>query len=50
MDNYPPKKSKHPTQAALNIIDSEPSKSDPLGMYTGIPEDGEEPIQDADDL
>lgn len=24
--------------------------SDVLGSYTGVPEDGEEPIQDADDL
>lgn len=39
----------------LNIIDSSgyngQSKSDPLGMYTGVPENPyEEPIQDADDL
>ena len=25
-------------------------KNDPLGSYTGNPIDGEEPIQDADDL
>ncbi len=25
-------------------------KNDPLGSYTGTPLDGEEPIQDADDL
>ena len=50
MKNYPPKDVKHPTQAALNTIDSEPSKTDPQGMYTGITSDGSEPIQDADDL
>ena len=26
------------------------SKNDPDGMYTGNPKDGEEPVQDADDL
>ena len=26
------------------------SKSDPLGMYTGVAEDGGKPVQDADDL
>lgn len=26
------------------------SKNDPLGSYTGTPIDGEQPIQDADDL
>ncbi len=25
-------------------------KADPLGSYTGNPEDGERPVQDADDL
>ena len=39
----------------LNIIDGinydGKSDTDPLGMYTGVPmEDGEMPIQDADDL
>lgn len=50
MENYPLKKTKHPTEAALNVIDNKPSKTDPQGMYTGVPEDGGEPIQDADDL
>lgn len=50
MKNYPPKDIKHPTQAALNIIHSEPSETDPQGMYTGVPVDGSEPVQDADDL
>ncbi len=27
-----------------------PSKTDPLGQYTGVPEDGGTPTQDADDL
>ena len=26
------------------------SDFDPMGSYTGVPADGEEPIQDADDL
>ena len=26
------------------------SKNDPLGMYTGVPTDGGQPVQDADDL
>jgi hypothetical protein len=39
----------------LNIIDGisydGKSQTDPLGMYTGVPmEDGEIPVQDADDL
>ena len=39
----------------LNIIDGTSydgkSMTDPLGMYTGVPmEDGEMPVQDADDL
>ena len=39
----------------LNIIDGinydGKSQTDPLGMYTGVPmEDGEMPVQDADDL
>jgi len=50
MNNYPPKKSKHPTEAALDVVSSEPSKTDPQGMYTGITVDGDEPVQDADDL
>ena len=39
----------------LNIVDGinydGKSQTDPLGMYTGVPmEEGEMPIQDADDL
>ncbi len=30
--------------------DKQQIHSDVLGSYTGTPEDGEEPIQDADDL
>ena len=44
------KKSMKPTDAALNTIDTTPSITDPQGMYTGITADGDEPIQDADDL
>ena len=33
------------------LLDREPSKTDPLGSYTGLPEDEEDtPVQDADDL
>ena len=28
----------------------EPSNTDVLGSYTGTPQDGERPVQDADDL
>lgn len=26
------------------------SKTDPLGSYTGVPDEGGKPVQDADDL
>ena len=29
---------------------SDASEFDPLGSYTGVPEDGGAPVQDADDL
>lgn len=33
------------------LAPSGPSKTDPLGMYTGVPLDEDErPVQDADDL
>lgn len=33
------------------LIRREPSKTDPMGSYTGVPEDPyDEPVQDADDL
>ena len=50
------KKSRHVT---LHIVDNDkqnlscnsPSPTDPLGSYTGVPEDPyEKPVQDADDL
>lgn len=35
----------------IKDIISPASKSDPLGMYTGVPENKyEQPVQDADDL
>ena len=37
-------------QAVLEEASSTSSQFDPLGSYTGTPEDGEEPVQDADDL
>ena len=54
-DKYTFKKRKQ--KIYLNIIDSPHSGydgqsfTDPLGMYTGVPENPyEEPVQDADDL
>ena len=33
------------------VIETTPSKTDPLGSYTGIPTNPDEkPVQDADDL
>ena len=33
------------------VIDNTPSKTDPLGSYTGLPVNPDErPVQDADDL
>ena len=33
------------------VTDKQPSKTDPLGSYTGMPENPyEKPVQDADDL
>ena len=37
-------------QAVLEEASSASSQFDPLGSYTGTTEDGEEPVQDADDL
>ncbi len=51
MDNYPLKRPKNPTDAALDTISFESSPTDPLGMYTGVPADkNDEPTQDQDDL
>jgi len=52
-DKYSFRKKKQ--KVYLNIIDGVEydgfSKTDPLGMYTGVPENPyEEPVQDADDL
>ena len=48
------KKPAHPTEVALNVIrESEKTdiQTDPLGSWTGVPEDRwDRPIQDADDL
>ena len=37
-------------QAVLEEASSASTQFDPLGSYTGTPKDGEEPVQDADDL
>lgn len=52
-DRYSFKKKKQ--KVYLNIIDGVKydgvSETDPLGMYTGVPQDpNDEPVQDADDL
>jgi hypothetical protein len=33
-----------------NLTERQKSSFDPFGAYTGAPEDGQKPIQDADDL
>ena len=38
-----------PTQKALSVLDFQ-SNTDLLGSYTGNPKNGEQPVQDADDL
>lgn len=46
-------KNKNATEKALEITENfntEEIPSDVNGSYTGCPEDGERPIQDADDL
>lgn len=51
MDNYPLKRPKNPTDAALDAISIDSTDTDPLGMYTGVPADKDEvPVQDSDDL
>ncbi len=51
MDKNRKKNHMRPTQVALNVVSSAPSKTDPLGMYTGVPMDeSDEPQQDQDDL
>lgn len=45
------KKSKNPTDKACEIIGIKPSDCDPLGMWTGNPEESDKyPVQDSDDL
>ena len=34
----------------LQKINAEGIRNDPSGSYTGVPEDGEKPLQDADDI
>ena len=51
MNNFPIKKPKNATDAAIEAISIEPSSTDPLGMYTGKPiDENENPVQDGDDL
>lgn len=46
----PPKFKENPTKKALRIVNMQ-EPSDPLGSYTGTPENRfEKPTQDADDL
>ena len=39
-----------PSEALYDPAEDMASAFDPTGSYTGIPEDGGEPVQDADDL
>lgn len=51
MDKNKKARNMRPTQAALNVVKTPPSKTDPLGMYTGVPMDKSDvPQQDQDDL
>ena len=40
----------YPPEAPFDPTDDLGSAFDPMGSYTGVPEDGGEPVQDADDL
>jgi hypothetical protein len=44
------KKKKKIKKIAEDLTEEQKSPFDPLGMYTGAPEDGQKPVQDADDL
>ncbi|MBQ0110929.1 MAG: hypothetical protein KBS41_03280 [Oscillospiraceae bacterium] len=47
----PPKIRQNPTKKALQIVNMQVPTADPLGSYTGTPENRfEKPTQDADDL
>lgn len=49
-NHYPDKK---PALHALNVLArmaEEQDSTDVLGSYTGTPRDGDEPVQDVDDL
>lgn len=52
MKNKPHKKiTVHPQPLTSSLAHPHPSATDPLGSWTGIPENPEEmPVQDADDL
>ena len=42
---------KQEADAVREIMEQEPSRTDPQGSWTGLPEDEDEtPVQDADDL
>jgi hypothetical protein len=43
-------KKKKKKKAAKNLTDGQKSSFDPSGSYTGVSEDGQMPVQDADDL
>jgi len=45
------RRTKQKTERRLKTVNNFYSKDDPLGSYTGVPEnENETPIQDADDL
>ena len=42
---------KNPKDIVLKMSENPPSDTDPLGMYTGVPQQPDDlPVQDADDL
>jgi hypothetical protein len=44
------KKKKKKKTTEEDLTESQKSPFDPFGMYTGVSEDGQKPVQDADDL
>ncbi|MBQ2756707.1 MAG: hypothetical protein IJF27_08540 [Oscillospiraceae bacterium] len=44
-------KRKKPTKKAMDTLETSAAKTDPMGSYTGKPQnEKEQPVQDADDL
>lgn len=51
MDEKKKKAAFHPSTLVSSMAHPHPSDTDPMGSYTGLPEEEwEKPVQDADDL